>query len=225
MIQNRISIFLSRKHIIQILLVNRHKLGDKGFQMKNILAPHGDPMFIKGRSLDHLMLQLIIQTLEQFPRQSFQNDTRRNAIDEQFVQPLPGRNQSRRTLLLGNLLGEVLDVHLPIRLLHRLILLQHRGTRVHAGGFEHEHRPPEIPIGLPGDRDGESVGEGDALLPSDGLEDVADVVVGGCGDADAEASGSDGFDDFGLVVGAEDEAARGGVFFHGSSECCLRLAG
>ena len=58
--------------------------------MEDLLAPQCNPMLIECCPLNDLSLDGIIQRWQQLQNQRFQNNLGRNAIDEQFVQFLPG---------------------------------------------------------------------------------------------------------------------------------------
>ena len=146
--------------------------------MEDILAAHGNPVLVEGRRLDHLVLERVVQIPHELQSEGLDDDFGGNAIDEELVQLLPGREEVLRTLVARNVGGQLLDVHLPVRLQDGSIGLEAATVRVailNVAGLEHENGSAEVAAGITSDVDAKLVGEGDLLLSRNVLENAADL--------------------------------------------------
>lgn len=146
--------------------------------MEDILAAHGNPMLVEGRRLDNLVLERVVQIPHELQSEGLDDDFGGDAVDEELVQFLPGREEVLRTLVARNVGGQLLDVHLPVRLQDGSICLEAATVRVailNVAGLEHEDGSAEVAAGITSDVDTQLVGEGDLLLSRNVLENAADL--------------------------------------------------
>lgn len=168
----------SSKQFIEITLVDGHVLGQKCLEVEYVLAAHGDPVLVEGGRLDDLVLEGVVQILDQLQGEGLDDDVGGDAVDEELVQLLPGREEVLRTLVARNVGGQLLDVYLPVGLHDGSVGLEAAAVRVavlNVAGFEHEDGPSEVAAGIARDVDTEFVGEGDLLLAGNVLENTADL--------------------------------------------------
>ena len=120
------------KQFIEITLVQGHVLRQKCLEVEDVLAPHGNPVLVEGRRLDNLVLERVVQIPHELQSEGLNDDFGGDAVDEELVhvQFLPGREEVLRTLVARNVGGQLLDVHLPVRLQDGSICLEAATVRV-----------------------------------------------------------------------------------------------
>lgn len=166
------------KQFIEITLVEGHIFGQKCLEVEDILAAHGNPVLVEGRRLNYLVLEGVVQIPHKLQSKGLDDDFGGDAVDEELVQLLPGREEVLRTLVARNVGGQLLDVHLPVRLQDESIGLEAATVGVailNVAGLEHEDGSAEVAAGIASNVDAKFVGESDLLLSRHMLENAADL--------------------------------------------------
>mmetsp|Transcript_48906 Transcript_48906/g.116252 ORF Transcript_48906/g.116252 Transcript_48906/m.116252 type:complete len:268 (+) Transcript_48906:262-1065(+) len=192
--------------------------------MEDILAalPHRGLKYSSG--LYRLLQQLFIVVLSyELQQQLFQDNVRRYASCQQFIERTSHQHRLLGTLLLQDHLGTPLDGNLPCLLWDRHVCSKSRRASLSVQGFQGQQCSAQITSCLLRNPACKFTRNSNSLRRPDLLQGVANFIHAGCRDADRQTPASQWRNDFGCRISCENDSACLHVLLHGSAESRLGL--
>lgn len=192
--------------------------------MEDDLATQTDAVFVEAGPAHDLGLEGVVDLGhgDEFPAQRLQHHGRGDAVGEEVVQLRTRRHDHGRRALAHNVPCDLLDEQLPVRRRDGRLVAGVRVLRV--DGLEHQQGLAQVAARVFGDALVQGRDDLPVLLLACLAEGVADLGLGGRGDAHQQRPTADRGDDAGRAVRHQDQAHVGAVLLHCPSQRGLRVA-